>query len=546
MDLEPNLANWYAAEHQALVQRLKVAEQLSRHLPEQRKIAEVRRRASRLLRRELKDYEERLLDQTDGYTTRLTSKVTDALQRAPTSSGAWRGFDRDLTFLAALALAQGRDPALLAERVITAMAAATDAAGVALALRRVLGEPATQHRVALVIDGVSDVPDVARFKFRMMPRSNPQWPAGAEGRDEDVREFTRSQHAAGRCVCVLTNVEAHDARAGYALACTSGEELVAHLVAEHRVNDISLRRAALVLDTDGVIHRFPLPPRAAGTARAYGRRPQPVLSDSLRHYARSRSERAPALAVRDAWVALEGIALGAEATMRDGTIKPQGAGAFLPPHAAAAIVLTAARNQVVSLWQHLRHAAPAGGQAARWDEIRDWLGVSNRQKHVDLDRFAEAVVAATGSHPAPSLLESDSSVQDVGAVLLEVACALGPYSRQRLAELQERLSNGDRLGDWSALIDKRAKLQLQRMKFMRHRVVHRAAFFEPASLQLAMAGHDLVDGVYEALLGFLPDAGDVPWKALRDAHDHRDTVLRGWRLAGSTAPGYDAEHLVKP
>lgn len=476
-----------------------------------------------------------------GYQARLIEAVGERFRFPPSHSADWRSFDRDLTYLASLGLSQGRDAAGLGKAVVLALRDAVDADDAARRLSRELTRDPSDYEVVLVVDGATSVLDAKAFGFEP---AGPTW-GSSEQCSFDLRKFLNRQRSNGPCAPVVRRVRAHDPYAAYALALGPAEELVAYLVAEHRVNDIRLRRPALVLDHGSeTVVDMPRLPRAAGRARALNRRPLPELSDSLRHYARARGERAPSLAVRDTWVALEGVANGAERILANGASKTYPAGSFLPPHAAAATVLAAARNQLVALWQHLRDTAPAV-DASRWSDIRRWLGVPRFERHVSLRRFQRLVAAADGQTSAPDRLAPEATVEEAGAALIYLVQALGPYSRQRVAEVQERLTNAERLGDWCVLVDRRAQLQLRRMKFLRHRVVHRAAF-EDATLQLAVAAHDLADAVFEVLPHFMRDTNAKPWEALRATKEHRDRLMSQWRRAGSSAPVFNPERLVRP
>ncbi|HYV15787.1 MAG TPA: hypothetical protein VE972_07180 [Conexibacter sp.] len=515
LQADANLARWFRRERAAVLSGLKSAGRVNKSLTEAQKHAIVRQNVKRLLRGPIATLKASVSDEASGYQARLLKAVAGRFAEPPLARAGWRVFDRDLAFLASLTLSQGRDAALLGGAVVLALAEAPDAAAAGAALAAEVVRAPINYDLALVIDGVEEVVDATAFGFEPMHDSSGWCTEAMEGCDEKLRDFIVAQSSAGVCAIVKRKVEAHDRFAAYALALGAAEELVAHMIAEHRVNDITLRRAALALDRDAsTVWVVPRAPRAAIRARALGRTPLPELSDPLRHYARARGERAPTLAVRDTWVALEGIAHGAERELSDGTRKPFPAGSFLPPHAAAATVLAALRNQLLSLARHFHSTSLAITERERWDQLSTWLNGSPAGEDGALRRFAQLVAAADGRHPAPRELRADAPPAQAGAVLIELANALGPYSRQRVAEIQECLSNAARLGDWCAQIDLRAQLQLRRMKFLRHRVVHRAVF-EDASIQLATAAHDLADAVFEVLPNFLAE------NECRGAHSKR-------------------------
>jgi hypothetical protein len=268
------------------------------------------------------------------------------------------------------------------------------------------------------------------------------------------------------------------------------------------------------------------------------------VESSLRFYGMARQERSPVVSVLHYWVALEALAEGARVQFPDGTSGDQAAGAFLPPHTASLMALVATKNQLTHLWQLLRHLGRQQ-QRVRWRELEVWLGLPPGRKHVDLVKWRELLIAADGSVPAPSSLSAAATTAEAAAVVVELAERLGPFTRQRLAEVRSRFVHGAELGNWTAAMARSAEINLTRMKFMRHRAVHRAVYRDASSHQVRQAAHDIMDCVYEVLPRWLPGRS-APWEVFRDVRVYREQLARAWDAAGAGVPPVDPDKLVDP
>jgi hypothetical protein len=593
--LERNLVPWFGDRpRRRLLQALRRAEQPP---SSGNKDTWLRRELRRLLQREFGRYEALLLDPSTGYRARLLDAVAAGLTAATTPQDSyWIKFDEDLSYLATLAQAEGRDATSLAEAVLDAWNEASDASDAMLRLRAILAAPQADYVVAFVVEGVGSLPDLAEYDARRV--NNPaRWPDGTPSANGALTRFVKRHKKRGiTCAIFTVKVQAYDATGAHSQASLTARRLASHLVAQHRVADIRVRREALVWRVGAATTQTrPRAPRAASRGRLFRSTPIDALADSLSSYARAREERAPAWSAMASWSALDALAVGAMTerqiqarlpagrcpicrrhhSLPAGThlppgapcpccsnplgssvgwppgttpapttrIEPQSSGAFLPPHCGAVIVLASARYAVAGLWHALLDAARHGPHERKAEQLQLALASRPSKRTVDLDLWTEIIRAADGSTSAPVSLDADvHGVRDAGAFVHELAHELGPFTAQWLWQVRGRLLVGQRLFNWASNLERRAEVQMARTKFLRHGVVHRATHHTDSALQLMEAAQHIVDGVYEVLPYWLD--GREPWEALRDARLRYQDLLDRWQTPRK--PQFAAQTLSRP
>lgn len=250
------------------------------------------------------------------------------------------------------------------------------------------------------------------------------------------------------------------------------------------------------------------------------------------------------ISVLHTWIALEDLATNAQKQTRAG-VKSQAPGAFLPPHASAAVALACARAQLTSVFWELRIIAKKEGELSAWREVERWLGVKAFGPPIPLPKWLHLVRAiSVGSVAVPPALTPTATQSEAAAFLWALGSRLGPYTRFRIEELSRRLRNGGELGNWVGEIRMLAELHLARMRFLRHATVHRARHSDDAARQLAVASHDIADAVYEVLPLWLTGTNST-WEGLRDARGHLQNLLAAW-TSSSGHPEIDPDRILHP
>jgi hypothetical protein len=550
LTMHDRVGNWYPAERAALVTALKAAEQGTPRRPrrnEARARFEARRQkvaASRfapIVTAELADLETELLDPSTGYPQRLLGEIRGWLVQSPDSFVDWRRFDHALKWLAAHAVEHGRDPASLTHRVLSVFEHATSSGQAADDFVAVFGRPQRPYVAAVAVEGIHRIQRAERFEC--LPVSTiPSWPDATpalNARLVQFRDDARRRRAGPACV-VLVRCTAWDDGHARQRSVARVAQLVDHICAEHPATDIRLGHSILVLDEQsGDLTDASPKLRSVRYARAL--KPHKELNRSLRFYGLARQESVPVISVLHTWIALEDLAADARKQTRSGS-KPQAPGAFLIPNAAAAVALACARAQLTSIFSELKILAKKADEDASWQELEQWLDVKAFGPPIPLPKWLRLVRAAPGGNHGNASLAPDASQAQASAFLWALACRLGPYARFRVEELSRRLRSGGELTNWVGEIRTLAELHLARMRFLRHAAVHRARHSDDAARQLAIAGHDIADAVYEVLPLWLSGENEA-WEGLADARRHLQTLLATW-TSSSGHPDVDPDHLV--
>jgi len=553
LTLHSRLNAWYPDHHRALIRGLKQAEQgTPRQARPKESRAEFERRRRRvaigrftpILSSELARLEGDLLDPADGYLQRLLAEIRGWLVQAPKTFVDWRRLDQALKWLAVHAVEHGRDPQSLTAHVANAFERAESKQQASDNFAAVFGQPQRPHVVAIAVEGIRRIRRVEDFGCLPMSK-HPCWPDGTPAQDSRLTAFheeARTRRDGPACIA-LVPCSAWDPGHARQQALARVAKLVDHVCAEHPATDIRLGRSILVLDTQSGEITDPSPPlRSLREARA--RKPQELFSRSLRFYGLARQETVPVISVLHTWIALEDLAADAQRQTRIG-VKAQAPGAFLPPHAGAAVALACTRAQLISTFHVLRVLAKKGNERPAWVEIERWLGVKAFGPPIPLPRWLQLIRATPTSGTAPPAhLDPDATQSAAAAHLWSLASRLGPFACFRIEELSRRLRNGGELSNWASEIRMLAELHLVRMRFLRHAAVHRARHSDEAARQLAVASHDIADAVYEVLPLWLTGS-NATWEGLRDARRHLQSLISAWASA-SGRPDVDPERLLHP
>jgi hypothetical protein len=556
LTLHARLNSWYPRQHQALIVALKAAEQGTPRGPrkgESRPKFEQRRRQVALARflpilgTELADLEGGLLDPADGYLQRLLAEIQGWLIQAPSTFVDWRRLDHALKWLAVHAVEHGRDPHSLSASVLRAFERANSKEEATDNFVAVFGQPQRPHVVGIAVEGIGRIRRAEEFGCLPMSKQL-SWPGGTPGQNSrlaDFHEAARNRRGGPACVA-LVPCSAWDEGHARQQALARVAQLVDHVCAEHPATDIRLGRSILVLDVQSGEIMDPSP-RLRSIRDARARKPQKLFSRSLRFYGLARQETVPVISILHTWIALEDLAAEAQRESKFGP-KAQAPGAFLPPHASAAVALACTRAQLTSAFYALRALAKKAGEGAAWKEVELWLGVKAFGPPIPLPRWLQLIRAMptsdTSDIEVPTHLNPDATQSVAAAYLWGLATRLGPFATFRIQELSRRLRNGGELSNWVSEIRTLAELHLVRMRFLRHAAVHRARHSDEAARQLAVASHDIADAVYEVLPFWLNDV-DATWEGLRDARIHLGTLISAW-ASTSGHPDVDPERILQP
>jgi hypothetical protein len=544
LGLERNCSRWYPTERKRLSLRLK---DLPRGIPNYQG-ADAKRNAvlkgvRRILRTELPAFERVLSDPATGFRARLLDQIGVTLVEPPTTAPDWLRFDGDLLYLATVLLAEGRDPTSTAFEVASVFAEAESDQEAIDGFRSIVHRSPSGHGVAVTLRGTNSAANAASFGCE--PAEPATWSGGSAPANRRLRDFSREMKRGGRAATFLVRVDAWDFRHARALGLSKAQQLADYVSAEHRLSHIDVDPAVLVhCERDGGVERVTHERSSVKKARTIQAAPVAQLAAPLRFSRLARQERAAAVAVVHSWIALEGLVEGARIWhRRDQAWKPQPPGSYIPQNVAALMPLAATRNQVIWLWQLLQRLAMLE-ERERFNALKRWLGLSASQTHVDLDRWLELVIRADGTTAPADSLAPEDSVEQAAAWVRDLAERLGPYPLQTFEQIRQRLSSGGQLSNWCGAIERTAAINLTRMKLLRHRVVHRGKFDDDHALQIAEAARDILDGVFEVILHWLPGRA-APWEAIRDARAHREQLGSAWNNAGAN-PKIEPTRLVAP
>jgi hypothetical protein len=517
------------------------------------KTARLRQRVRQLLNGpQMRTFEQELNDASSGFKATLLDRLGTRLgATGPLDRPAARVISRELELLAALVIGEGRDAATLADRSLEIWRAATTDADAIDALKGLLRAPRRRFVVALKVQGIRNgFPDAAAFSLR--PAQSPlRWTAGPRPADRRLQEFV-AEPSTPLAITLLCDVDAYDHAGAWVDGLAAVDDAVGSVVGEYRIADISVVPRGTVLDTStGEVRATPTRARSivrprtmrVGAGGAAG--PIAELADSLRQHARSRDEARPAWATGLAWAALDALAGGAEETDANGVKRFVSAGAFLPPRSSATVILSAVRYQLIHLWRTLRPLA-SRQLPGEWGELEAWITNASGQApggFVDLETWADLLRAVDPAAADPGALPATATVEEAAARLLSIAAAVSSFGEHMTLEAHERLTNGRLLWDWCHQLKARTTVQLQRMRFVRHSVMHTATFHIDAVGHLRQAAHDLVDAHYEVLRHWV-DGNRRPWEALQAATEHFDTLMDDWRAAGAGPPPLVPDELL--
>jgi hypothetical protein len=286
--------------------------------------------------------------------------------------------------------------------------------------------------------------------------------------------------------------------------------------------------------------------RTVESARPLGGRLLPSLQRSLRFHKLARTEEASVVAVVQSWIALENLARHARAYLQKGGRRQwvrQNPATFLPTHIGSVTYLAAARHQIISSWHVARMGCGGGAGGPRFQELARWLGVlAQRNWYVDPDRWLALLVASPAA-VAPNPLPLTASPAQAAALMRELAAGATPYVRLRVEEAAAMASRPARLSEWSSRVERRAQANVSRIRMLRNRVVHGAMPEHESARQVAAAGRQLLDAVFEVTPNWLGSREPV-WKALYNARGWQKGLAKRWRAPGSVV-GVTVDAIIK-
>jgi|SRR5581483_1275142 len=526
--LDPNVGTWFPAERAAALKAFDGVDPIPRGRdPEQW----VDQHTNAVLAAEVPALLAVLNDAVDGYRPRLLNVVLDVLSAPPTNARGWRAFDENLSYLAAVALSEGRGGRHLALNLAVAFGQAASDNEAAAALRTLLGSTSERFVVAACVAGTNKIKKIETFGCK--PLSDPPtWPNGNRGHaGTRLRQYYASRLAPRTCG-ILVEVDALDPEHARGLALERIELLHDHIAAEHRIARFSVSPEVLVLrEARNRVTRLGGDVRTVEEARPLGGRRLRVLQRSLRFYKLARSEETAVISVVQSWIALENLAHGAQAFLqKQGTRKwvATNPATFLPRHVGAVIYLASSRNQIISSWHLARRECGLGPARSRFQELSRWLGVlAARKWFVDPDRWL-AVLEARPAAVAPDPLPLTATPAQAAAVLRDLLQNATPYIRVRVEDSASMVKNPARLSEWGSRVERRAEASVSRIRMLRNRIVHGAMPGHESAEQVAAAGRHLLDAVYEVVPAWLRPGMPV-WRALYDARGWQQSLRKRWR-----------------
>ena len=473
-----------------------------------------------------------------GYRPRLVDRVCVLCMEPTLRTSEWLRFDRELRLIAAVSLTEGRTEIRLARAIARGIAGAHDSQEAVKRLRRVLESSAVEFVVALAIEGVRAPRHLRSFGLREIRRRDPHWvPGQSSAADAALGAFCADQD--GRRSIVATDVEAFDFEQAGNVAWQRAERVADQYSAEHRAYRISAAAPMLVMRLDnGDITELKTPGRPVSLAKPRMRRPEPRLEQSLRYAALARAERAPVVQVLHSWIALE--------TLTRGDAAPAGPYQLLMHNLAPALSIHAVRQSLASTWHIASRANRRGSQSGRWLELERWLGIRDQHRNLsDLSRWVDLMRHnPTEGTVVPSPLYPDASLDEAGALLLELLPGMVPFAREAILRWRWRLAVGNRLSNWCDEIRAQAHAAIGRMYVMRNASVHTAVTEVAGGDQLAHAAKNIVDSVYEVLPPWL-EPGKPTWRAFGRLERRAFHVHRTWNNLPTQAL-LDAENLTRP
>jgi hypothetical protein len=536
LQLEPNLREWFPRERDALVAALKATQPIPSNVARDDQRDWVAQRTKSIAKGPLTAFGKVVADPATGYRQRLIEAITAQFIQVPVDVNGWRRFDEHLTYLAAIALSEGRGGRWLAIAAADAIAAAASDADAADAFSLLVASGEERFTVAVILNGAKSIRNLDAFGCVKIEQ-RPVWP-GANGSVTGPKLDTfvaQRQHASRTSWCgVFVAVEAFDPEHARAKALSLVERLEDHIAAEHRVATFQIGADVLVYRAE--TSRTQLLRRDSSSvpqARPLGGRNLAPLERSLRFHKLARTEPTPVLGVVQSWIALENLAESAKVLgqtlpgqWRWKSVSPT---SFLPDHVGAITFLAAARNQIISGLHIVRKGARGGGQKERWLELETWLGVQpGRHWFVDLERWV-ALLKAEPAQAVPARLQPDASAEHAAALLRKVVVDLPPYVSFRLDETRRMVCSPGLLLFSSSRAQQRATANVSRIRLLRHRVVHGAMPENESAKHVAEAGRHLLDAVFEVIPNWLN--GDGAWRALYDARAWQGTLKKSWGVA---------------
>jgi hypothetical protein len=535
---DPHLSGWYGSRHRAAVAALDLAvDWTAAAAARVGKPAWLIAETSAAARGAVRALWSVLRDPTSGYRCRLAREICSVCREPSLTTADWLKFDEELCLMAAVALAEGRTGSRLARLIGRAIARARDSVSASSRLLQVLEASAEPFVVAFVLEGVGLPRNVAAFDVRYVRPDDPRWKPGANLAADLALSSLCSANVSK--TILATAVMAFDFEQAANLAWQRGERLADQYGAQHRAYRIEVTGPLLVLrESDEMISEQTPVPRRVHTAKTRLPRPDSRLEQSLRYAALARAERAPVVQVLHAWIALETLARGLGA--------PAGPYPFLMQNLAPALAVQAVRQSLAATWHIASRAGRRGTERARWLQVERWLGVrgqdrnlSDLNKWVDLLRHEPAPETRT-----PTALRDDASLDEAGAVLVELLPTLVPFAREAILRWRWRLAVGNRLSNWCDEVHGQARAALGRMYVMRNSTVHTALTQSSGGDQLAHAARNVVDAVYEVLPPWLV-TNEPTWRAFSRLLRRANHVHRTWNHLARPAL-LNAENLTRP
>lgn len=500
-----------------------------------------------------------LYNENSIYIADLSSKIADILRATGKfNSGAKARTVWLARELVAAVANQGRTAEVFAEALCAAIShcKAGDAAG--QALEQFMKQPKNSFKVAFVIDGTvrTNGLDITLFR-RMDPSKSVSWGADMDKdasptADLDLLRFCLThwgiKHSTGATYkhevfaqVLITEVGAWDENQARHVALDRAEKVVDRINAEHRTSHFGVKRKVMIWRPGQKTAQESFPKgKTLPTTRQMKISDGPSVDRSLRLASRAAGERAGAMQVFFAWIALEYLGRG-------GLKSPQNLVAENAPYAVALVelrhLLTLAwvqltiNTQAANLPISVRRAVKRGdGPVTKKDKPNEY----------DMRKLLALIISDNGhtSHLQECAALTTTETQDAIIGWRELRNNLSAYSGYQIERIREILRDNGRFRTHLDEVRLDADETLQRMRFIRNQTAHNAGVGSTEHLALSEASLKILDAVFEVL----PLWNSPPHQALCDISSRLKSVRIDVenRENARHMPPFDPFEVLKP
>jgi hypothetical protein len=478
-------------------------------------------------------FRDRVTSTGTDYRHKLRARLVIALRNPSPTPAEWNRLDGDLSRICGTLLAEGRDGPSIVSELAAGLGNAQTTTEAEHVLKQVVRGRPRNYQVAMFIDGVRGRATPAADGLVDLP-STLRWATGAtSASNKRLRDLGRRIKPA-RGMGIRARVRASDPGQARLLALESAERVVTRILHEHRVGEVDLLKATVVLDeTSGLVQRLPPLYGPIRGARVSDRGHLQSLVSAMHYFGLGRRDPSALGANVNLWTALENLAQGYQQT--------EAVGKFVPTHVEPLAALVAARQVFVHARRLLtlelrQQGRPDPNGLADW--LRPMTGGSGLARIRDLLAAFHGTSDADATRAAP--LAPGASATDAARVLREFVGRCSCHVRRRLEGIAALLADQRRFRAHLEDIGEMAAHHSDRMRLMRNRTVHQTLVTAEGAHALRQIGLLIVDAALE-VLPMWTRPREPPFKAM-----HRVLVWRG-NLGSQWGAGHpiDPDYLVR-